>query len=67
MSSSTTSASDAKHWPSTLLGKIRSLWSAGNNGINTGLNQLISGRGLNLSDALLFVFLFSARVCVDSA
>ncbi|XP_017783609.1 PREDICTED: protein TANC2 isoform X2 [Nicrophorus vespilloides] len=41
MTSSTTST-DSKYWPSTLLGKIRSLWSAGSSSASTGLNQLIS-------------------------
>ncbi|CAH1182734.1 unnamed protein product [Phyllotreta striolata] len=40
MTSSTTST-EGKHWPSVILGKIRSLWSAGSKS-NTGLNQLLS-------------------------
>ncbi|KAF7285187.1 hypothetical protein GWI33_011724 [Rhynchophorus ferrugineus] len=39
MTSSTTST-ESKHWPSVVLGKIRSLWKAGQSGPSAGLNQL---------------------------
>ncbi|XP_072382965.1 protein TANC2 isoform X2 [Diabrotica undecimpunctata] len=39
MTSSTTST-ESKHWPSVILGKIRSLWHAGSKSANIGLNQL---------------------------
>jgi len=32
-------SADARHWPGVVLGKIKSLWSAGS-GVSTGLNQL---------------------------
>ncbi|CAH2009763.1 unnamed protein product [Acanthoscelides obtectus] len=38
MTSSTTS-NEGRHWPSVVLGKIRSLWKAGSS--NAGLNQLV--------------------------
>ncbi|CAH1176220.1 unnamed protein product [Phaedon cochleariae] len=41
MTSSTTS-NEGRHWPSVVLGKIRSLWSAGSSSSNTGLNQLVT-------------------------
>ncbi|KAB0802170.1 hypothetical protein PPYR_04356 [Photinus pyralis] len=41
MSSSATSTEN-RHWPSVILGKIRSLWSAGSSTANMGLNQLVS-------------------------
>ncbi|KAK4881567.1 hypothetical protein RN001_004886 [Aquatica leii] len=41
MSASATSTEN-RHWPSVILGKIRSLWSAGSSTANTGLNQLVS-------------------------
>ncbi|XP_019768638.2 protein TANC2 isoform X2 [Dendroctonus ponderosae] len=34
--------SEAKHWPSVVLGKIRSLWSAGTSTERVGLNQLVA-------------------------
>ncbi|XP_066156295.1 protein TANC2 isoform X3 [Euwallacea fornicatus] len=40
MSNSVTS--ESKHWPSVVLGKIRSLWNAGTNSDRAGLNQLIA-------------------------
>ncbi|XP_068912891.1 protein TANC2 isoform X5 [Tenebrio molitor] len=41
MTSSATST-EGRHWPSVVLGKIRSLWSAGTTGPGAGLNQLVS-------------------------
>ncbi|KAF5280679.1 hypothetical protein FQA39_LY05327 [Lamprigera yunnana] len=41
MSASATSTEN-RHWPSVILGKIRSLWSAGSSTANTGLNQLVA-------------------------
>ncbi|XP_071055582.1 protein TANC2 isoform X2 [Onthophagus taurus] len=41
MTSSTTS-NEGKHWPSVVLGKIRSLWFAGSSSASLGLNQLIT-------------------------
>ncbi|XP_030763260.1 protein TANC1-like, partial [Sitophilus oryzae] len=41
MTSSATST-EGKHWPSVVLGKIRSLWKAGHSGPGAGLNQLAS-------------------------
>ncbi|XP_015833767.1 protein TANC2 isoform X2 [Tribolium castaneum] len=40
MTSST--ASEGRHWPTMVLSKIRSLWSAGTSGPGAGLNQLVS-------------------------
>lgn len=40
MTSSATST-EGRHWSSIVLGKIRSLWSAGTS--SAGLNQLVSG------------------------
>ncbi|CAH1131521.1 unnamed protein product [Ceutorhynchus assimilis] len=34
--------SEAKHWPSVVLGKIRSLWNAGTSSESAGLNQLVA-------------------------
>lgn len=45
MTSSTTS-NEGRHWPSVVLGKIRSLWNAGASTASAGLNQLISGTKL---------------------
>lgn len=42
MTSSATST-EGRHWPSVVLGKIRSLWSMGTSGPSAGLNQLVSG------------------------
>ncbi|XP_060525151.1 protein TANC2 isoform X2 [Cylas formicarius] len=41
MTSSTTST-EGRHWPSVVLGKIRSLWTAGQNSASSGLNQLVA-------------------------
>ncbi|KAK9710641.1 Ankyrin repeats (3 copies) [Popillia japonica] len=42
MTSSTSSTEGGRHWPSVVLGKIRSLWSAGSSSASAGLNQLVS-------------------------
>lgn len=47
MTSSATSTEGGRHWSSYVLGKIRSLWSAGTSSV--GLNQLVSGTDLNYS------------------
>lgn len=44
MTSSATSTEGGRNWSSYVLGKIRSLWSAGPSSV--GLNQLVSGTGL---------------------
>lgn len=41
---SSASSTDGWHWPSMVLGKIRSLWFAGSSSASAGLNQLASGR-----------------------
>ncbi|XP_018576381.1 protein TANC2 isoform X2 [Anoplophora glabripennis] len=41
MTSSTTS-NEGRHWPSVVLGKIRSLWTAGASTASAGLNQLVA-------------------------
>lgn len=55
MTTSATTA-ESRHWSSVVLGKIRSLWSAGS--ANSGLNQLISGTISNISVSFsLFVLM----------
>lgn len=61
MTSSATST-DSRHWPSVVLGKIRSLWSVGSSSANTGLNQLVSGTVHNFYDARLLRFVFDVAL-----
>ncbi|XP_019865563.2 protein TANC2-like isoform X2 [Aethina tumida] len=50
MTSSATST-EGRHWPSVVLGKIRSLWNAGTSSAGAGLNQLISDDETNVKPA----------------